>query len=194
MTVKRFHSTGGGEAHPGVAVRAERLARLPPLFLASACIRGALALLIVLVAIYVLGLLGTSDLVAWLVLGLTSAGLAVVLLDDAFDIEGKVADQAARAAAFEPDGFGVRAAAVREYADDFLRIRGRIPFGRTRLRQPGDNRPFQVYFPSRRADCRRWCVRALLASLHNALRFIAIGLAVVMSIQLYFLSASWVSP
>lgn len=35
---------------------------------------------------------------------------------------------------------------------------------------------------------------ALLASLHNASRFIAIGLAVVMSIQLYFLSASWVSP
>ncbi|MGH6690264.1 MAG: ComF family protein, partial [Gammaproteobacteria bacterium] len=121
-------------------------------------------------------------------------GLAVVLLDDAFDIEGKVAEQAARAALFDPDGFGVRAAAVREYADDFLRIKGRIPCGRTRLRQPGDDRPYRVYFPSRRADCRRWCARALLASLHNALRFVAIGLAVVMSIQLYFLSASWVSP
>jgi len=193
MTVKRFHSTGGGEAQHGVEVRADWLARLHPLFLASACIRGALALLVVLVAIYVLRLLGTSDLVAWLVLGLTSAGLAVVLLDDAFDIEGKVAEQAARAAVFEPDGFGVRAAAVREYADDFLRIEGRIPFGRMRLRQPGNNQPFRVYFPTRRADCRRWCARALLASLHNALRFIAIGLAVLMSIQLYFLSASWAS-
>jgi hypothetical protein len=194
MTVKRFYSTGGGAGQHSVEAGAERPSRLHPLFLASACVRGTLALLVVLVAIYVLKLLGASDLIAWLVLGLTSAGLALVLLDDAFDIEGKVAEQAARAAVFEPDGFGVRAAAVREYADDFLRIKGRIPFGRTRLRQPGDNRPFRVYFPSRRADCRRWCVSALLASLHNALRFVAIGLAVVMSIQLYFLSASWVSP
>jgi hypothetical protein len=189
MTVKRFHPTGG-EAHHGVEARVDWLGRLHPLFLASACIRGALALLVVLVAIYVLRLLGTSDLVAWLVLGLTSAGLALVLLDDAFDIEGKVAEQAARKAVFDPDGFGVRAAAVREYADDFVRLKGRIPFGRARLLQPGDNRRFRVYFPTRRTDCRRWCARALLASLHNALRFVAIGLAVVMSIQLYFLLAS----
>jgi hypothetical protein len=192
MTTKRFHSSGD-EAQYGVPASAARAARLHPLFLVSAIIRSALALLIVLVAIYVLQLLGTSDLVAWLMLGLTSGALALVLLDAAFDFEGKVAEQAAGAAVFEPDSFGVRAAAVREYADDILRIQGRIPFGRTTLRLPGNNPPFRVYFPSRRVDCRRWCVRALLASLHNALRFIAIGLTVVVSMQVYFLSTNWVS-
>lgn len=190
MTVKRVHSAGAGEGRHGAEAGAERLARLHPLFLASAAIRGALVLLGALAVIYVLQLLGTSDLVAWLMLGLTSAGLAIVLLDDTLDIEGKVAEQAARAAVFEPDPCGVRAAAVREYTDEFLRVRGHIPFGRKRLRTPGSNEPFRVYFPSRRPDGRRWCGRALLAALHNALRFVAIGLVVVMSIQLYFLLAT----
>ncbi|HXV07697.1 MAG TPA: hypothetical protein VD791_06685 [Burkholderiales bacterium] len=190
MTTKRLHSSPGGEARHGAGASVDRLVRLHPLFVASAVIRGALALLLVLGAMYVLRLLGTSDLIAWLVLGLTSAGLAVVLLDDALDIEGKVADQAARAAVFEPDGFGVRAAAVREYCDDFVRIRGRIPRARTRIKQPGDNQLFRVYFPSRAADCRRWFATALLASLHSALRFAAAGLGLVISIQFYFLSGS----
>jgi hypothetical protein len=188
VTAKRLHSSAGDEAQHGASVGVDWVARLHPLFIASAAIRGALALLLVVGAVYVLRLLGTSDLVAWLVLGLTSAGLAVVLLDDALDVEGKVADQAARAAVFEPDGFGVRAAAVREYCDDFVRIKGRIPRARKRIEQPGDNQPFRVYFPSRAADCRRWFATALLASLHSALRFAAAGLGLVISIQFYFLS------
>jgi hypothetical protein len=190
MTAKRLHSSAGDDAQHGVSVGADWLARLHPLFITSAAIRGTLAVLLVVGAVYVLRLLGTSDLVAWLTLGLTSAGLAVVLLDDALDIEGKVADQVARAAVFEPDGYGARAAAVREYCDAFVRVKGRIPSARTRIRQPDDNQPFRVYFPSRRADCRRWFAKALLTSLHSALRFVAAGLGVVISVQFYFLSAS----
>lgn len=190
MTAKRLHSSVGDQAQHGASVGVDWFARLHPLFVTSAAIRAALAILLVLGAVYVLRLLGTSDLVAWLMLGLTSAGLAVVLLDDALDIEGRVAEQVARAAVFEPDRLGVRAAAVREYCDTFVRIKGRIPRARMRLKQAGDNQPFRVYFPSRSADCRRWFARALFASLHNALRFAAAGLGVVISIQFYCSSAS----
>lgn len=189
MTAKRLPSFFRDEAQHAAQLGAELLSRLHPLFLASAAIRGTVAILLVLAAVYVLNLLGTSDLVAWLVLGLTSGGLAIVMLDDALDLEGKVAEQVAKAAVFKGDRFGVRAAAVWTYADDRLRIQGRIPHARAHIRQPGSEQLFRVYFPTRAADCLRWSARALLASLHNALRFVAVGLTVVVVVQLYFLSA-----
>ena len=163
---------------------------MQPLFLASAAIRSGVALLLVLEAIYVLRLLGTSDLVAWLVLGLTSAGLALVMLDDALDLECRVAEQVARVAVFEPDAYGARAEAVRAYAEDVIRLLGRIPSARATLRQPDTNAPFRVYFPSRRADCQRWLTSALLSCVHSALRLAALSLLVVVTVQVYFLSAA----
>lgn len=188
MTAKRVSSYTDDVAHHGAAREHEPARRLQPLFLASAAIRGGVALLFVFEAIYVLRLLGISDLVAWLVLGLTSAGLAIVLLDDALDLEGKVAEQAARMAVYEPDRHGARSEAVRTYAEDVLRLKGRIPSARTYLRQPDTNAVFRVYFPSRRADCKRWLANALVGCVHSALRLTALSLLVVVSVQLYFLS------
>ena len=162
---------------------------MQPLFLASAAIRSGVALLLVVEAIYVLRLLGTSDLVAWLVLGLTSAGLALVMLDDALDLEGKIAEQAARVAVFEPDACGARTEAVRAYADEVIRLLGRIPSARARIRQPDTNALFRVYFPSRRTDCRQWLTSALLSCVHSALLLAALSLLVVVTVQIYFLSA-----
>jgi len=82
------------------------------LFLGGIAIRGGLALVLVLCSVYILNLLDTSDLVGWLVLGLTTAGVAWVLLDHAYDIEGALARQAALAAVFDPDAYGARAEAA----------------------------------------------------------------------------------
>ena len=82
---------------------------------------------------------------AWLVVGVTSAGLAWVLLDDAFDIEGTLAREAALAAVFDPDPFGARAAAVRSYSDEFTRAHGCAPEGQAVLRQPGTDRSFRAH-------------------------------------------------
>jgi hypothetical protein len=166
-----------------------RVRRLQPLFLASAAIRCGVALLFVLEAIYVMRLLGTSDLIAWLVLGLTSAGLALVMLDDALDLEGKIAEQAARVAVYEPDAYGARMEAVRAYAENVIRLLGRIPSARARLRQPDTNALFRVYFPSRRTDCQRWLTSALFSCVHSALRLSALSLLVVVTVQVYFLYA-----
>jgi len=187
VTAKRYPWFTRDAAQHSADLGAEPSLRLRPLFLASAAIRGAVALLFVLGAVYVLRLLGTSDLVAWLVLGLTSAGLAVVMLDDTLDLEGKVAEQVAQAAVFDADAVGARAEAVRAYADNLVRLHGRIPYARTRIREPDTHRFFRVYFPSRRADCRRWLAVALLACVHSALRLIAVSLSVVVAVQLYFL-------
>jgi hypothetical protein len=166
------------------------VARVHFLFLGGAAIRGGLALVLVLCSMYILNLLDTSDLVGWLVLGLTTAGVAWVLLDHAYDIEGALARQAALAAVFDPDAYGARAEAVRSYSDECVRTYGRVPHGLTHLRQPDDNRAFRVYFPSRRVECRRWCAEALLMSAQRALRVVAVGLIAVIACQLYvFLAA-----
>jgi hypothetical protein len=190
MTAKRVTSYADSAARHDEASAPEQARRLQPLFLASAAIRGAVALLFVSEALYVLGLLGISDLVAWLVLGLTSAGLAIVLLDDALDLEGKVAEQAARVAVYEPDRHGARSEAVRAYAEDTLRLTGRIPAARVSLRQPDTGEVFRAYFPSRRADCKRWLANALVGCVHSALRLTALSLLIVVGVQLYFLSAA----
>jgi hypothetical protein len=190
MTTRRLPAAAHDAPQQSATVSTERHPRLQPLFLASAAIRVALAAVLVLGAVYVLSLLGTSDLVAWLLLALTTAGMALVLLDHAFDLEGKVAEQVAQAAVFEADAFGARAEAVRSYADQFLRIQGRIPAARARIRQPDNNGVFRVHFPSRRTECRRWCTQALLASMRGALRFVVVVLAVVGAAQLYFLLVS----
>ncbi len=158
------------------------------LFAIGVAVRSTLALVVVLGALYVLNLLGTWGASAWLVLGVTSATLAWVLLDDAFDIEGTLAREMALAATFEPDPFGARAAAVRIYSDEFVRTQGRAPHGPASLRQPGTNRSFRAGFPSR-SECRRWYGRVLLISAQRALRVVAAGLLAVIAAQLYIVLA-----
>jgi len=189
VTARRISSYAGNPVPHSAGPASEPVRRLRPLFLASAAIRGGVALLLVLEAIYVLQLLGTSDLVAWLVLGLTSVGLALVMLDDSLDLEGKIAEQAARVAVFQADAYGARTEAVRAYAEEGIRLLGHIPSARPRLRQPDTNESFRVYFPSRRTDCTRWLASALLSCVHSAVRLAALSLLVVITVQFYFLSA-----
>ena len=157
------------------------------LFISSVAIRGMLALVLFLCAVYVLDLLHISDSFGWLVLGLTTAAVAWVLLDEAYDVEGALAREVAAAAAFDPDPYGARAEAVRAYSDDFVRTRGRVPRGRARLRQPDNNHYFRAYFLSRGPEYRRWCARVLLMSAQRALRVIAAGLLAVIAAQAYIL-------
>jgi len=159
------------------------------LFLSSVAIRGLLALAVFLCAVYVLDLLHVSDTLGWLVLGLTTAAVAWVLLDEAYDVEGALAREAAAAAAFDPDPYGARAEAVRAYSDDVVRTRGYVPGGRARLRQPDNNRHFRAYFLARRPEHRRWCAHVLLMSAHRALRVIAVGLLAIIAAQAYILFA-----
>jgi hypothetical protein len=158
------------------------------LFLANVGMRGALSLMLVVCAVYILSLLGTWGALAWLVVGVTSAGLAWVLLDDAFDIEGTVAREAALAAVFDPDPFGARAAAVRSYSDKFTRVHGCAPAGQAVLRQPGTDRPFRAHFASRNSS-RNWYTKVALISLQRALRVVAAGLLAVIASQLYIVLA-----
>ncbi len=150
-------------------------------------LRGTLALVLFLCAVYVLDLLHISDTLGWLVLGITTAAVAWVLLDEAYDVEGALARQAAAAAAFDPDPYGARAEAVRAYSDDFVRTHGHIPRGRARLRQPDSNRHFRAYFLSRRPEFRRWCAHVLLMSAERALRVVAAGLLAIIAAQAYIL-------
>jgi hypothetical protein len=158
------------------------------LFMAGVAIRSTLALILVLCAVYVLNLLDTWGAIAWLVLGVTTAALAWVLLDDAFDLEGALAREVAVAGKFDPDPFGVRAAAVRAYSDEFVRMRGRAPHGPASLRQPGTDRSFRAHFPPP-SECRRWYTKVLLISAQRALRVIAAGLVAVIASQLYVVLA-----
>jgi hypothetical protein len=158
------------------------------LYVAGVAIRSALAVMIVVCALYVLNLLDTWGAIAWLALWLTTATLAWVLLDDVFDLEGAFAREVALAAIFDPDPFGARAAAVREYSDEFVHTRGRAPHGPISLRQPGTDRSFHARFPSR-TECRRWYVKVLLISVQRALRVVAAGLLAVIAAQLYVVAA-----
>jgi hypothetical protein len=164
-------------------------AHLHWLFLVSVAIRGALALVLFLCAVYVLDLLYVSDAVGWGVLGLATAGVAWVFLDEAYDIEGAFARAAAAAAAFDPDPYGARAEAVRAYSDEFVRTHGDVPRGRARLRQPGSDRLFRAYFLSRGARYRRWCIQVLLGSAQRGLRVVAAGLLAIIAAQAYTLLA-----
>lgn len=159
------------------------------LFLVSIALRGALALVLFLCAVYTLDLLHVSDALGWIVLTLATAGVAWVLLDEAYDLEGGFARLAAAAAAFDDDRYGARAEAVRAYSDEFVRMHGHVPVGRARLRQPDSNRSFRAYFLSRRADYRRWCVQVLLMSALRALRVVAAGLLAVVAAEIYILLA-----
>ena len=161
--------------------------RLHPLFLVSAALRAALSGSLMLGAVYVLGLVDGSDFAGWLVVGLTTGGMASVLLDDSLDLEGRVADQVAQAAVFEADPYGARAEAVRAFADEYIRSSGRIPCALVRIRQPDTNRAFRVYFPSRRAQCRRWCLYASLIAAERVLKLVVAGLVAVAGAQIYVL-------
>jgi hypothetical protein len=186
--VENLVPTEVGE-HAGTSAPPVWDAGLHLLFVASVAIRSVLALTLVLCTVYVLDLLGTWGAVAWLVLGLASAVLAWVLLDDVFDIEGTLAREAALAAIFDPDPFGARAAAVRAYSDEFVRVHGRAPHGPARLRQPGTDRSFRVHFGSR-SECRSWYKKVLLMSAQRALRVVAAGLLAVVASQLYVILAA----
>jgi hypothetical protein len=187
--VEQLVPTEVGE-HAGTTASPVWDARPHFLFVAGVAMRSALALTLVLCAVYVLNLLDTWGAVAWLVLGLTTAGLAWVLLDDAFDVEGMLAREAALAAGFDPDPFGARAAAVRAYSDEFVRMHGRAPQGPASLRQPGTDRSFRAQFPSR-SQCQRWYTKVLLISAQRALRVVAAVLVVVIASQLYIVLAGW---
>ena len=158
------------------------------LFLAGVAMRAALAVTLILCALYVLNLLVAWGVAAWLVLGTTTACLAWVLLDDAFDVEGSLGREAALAASFENDQFGARAAAVRAYSDAFVRMYGAAPHGSARLRQPGSNLAFRARFPSERESDSRY-VKVLRISLERALRVVAAGLLAVIAAQLYIVLA-----
>jgi hypothetical protein len=158
------------------------------LFVASVGMRSALSLMLVVCAAYVLTLFGAWGALAWLVVGVASAGLAWVLLDDAFDIEATVAREAALAAVFDPDPFGARAAAVRSYSDEFTRAHGCAPQGQAILRQPGTDRSFRAHFAPRNSS-RNGYTKVLLISLQRALRVVAAGLLAVIASQLYVVLA-----
>jgi hypothetical protein len=188
MTARRIPTNAKSE-HVDVIVRAPAASRrLHPLFVISIGLRIVLSALMMLGAVYVLRLVGMSDFAGWLVLGLTTAGVACVLLDESLDIEGRIAEQAARVAVFEPDRYGARNEAVRTYADCHVRTRGRIPRAHVRLWRPDTHQPFSVYFPCRRAQVRRWCLYASLLAIRRVAQFVAVGLAVVLSAQIYFLA------
>ena len=157
------------------------------LFLAGVVLRGLLALLVVCCALYVFSLLHTWS-AAILAVGLASAGLAWILLDDAFDIEAAVSHEAARAAVFEPDQFGTRAAAVYAYSDEFVRQHGRAPWGAPTLKQPGTNRSFRAQFTATHTY-RSWYMQALLLCLQRGLRVVAAGLLTVIAAQVYVVLA-----
>jgi len=187
MTARRISTTTKSE-HVDVIAHAPAVSRqLHALFLISIGLRIVLSTLVVLGTVYVLRLVGMSDFAGWLMLGLTTAGVACVLLDNSLDIEGRIAEQAARVAVFEPDRYGARGEAVRTYADSYVRTRGRIPRAHVRLRRPDTHEPFPVYFPCRRAQVRRWCLYASLLATRRVAQFVAAGLAVVLSAQIYFL-------
>ena len=141
------------------------------LFLASVAMRGALALMLVRVRGVRPRLCSAPGAPSpgwcW---ASPARGLAWVLLDDAFDIEGTLAREAALAAAFDPDPFGARAAAVRAYSDEFVRTHGRAPDGPASLRQPGTDRSFRAYFAVAQPESRSWYAKVLLMSLQRALR------------------------
>lgn len=175
-----------GEAaqHAGHGAAPAWDARLHLLFVAGVTLRAALAVVLILCALYVLNLLAAWGVAAWLVLSATTACLAWVLLDDAFDVEGTLAREAAFAAAFENDQFGARAAAVRAYSDAFVRMHGTAPNGPARLRQPGSDLAFRARFPSQHEYRGRYA-KVLLISLERALRVVAAGLVAVIAAQLY---------
>jgi hypothetical protein len=158
--------------------------RVHLLFVAGVAMRSMLALGLVLCVVYVLNLLDTWGVLAWLLLGVATAGLAWVLLDDAFDIEGVLAREVALAAIFDPDRFGARAAAVRVYSDEFVRTHGHAPSGSTSLSHPGTDRAFRAHFPSS-GESRSWYTKVLLISVQRALRVVAAGLLAVIAAQLY---------
>ncbi len=187
MTARRMPTPDTHGDHIDAIASVGVAGRLHPLFLVSAALRAALSGLLMLGAVYVLGLVDVSDFAGWLVLGLTTGGMASVLLDDSLDLEGRVADQVAQAAVFEADPYGARAEAVRAFADEYIRSRGRIPYALVRIRQPDTNGPFRVYFPSRRAQCRRWCLYASLIAAQRILKLVAAGLVVVAGAQIYVL-------
>src|SRR5262245_30267071 len=147
--------------------------------------RAALGLALILCALYVLDLLTAWGVAAWLVLSATTACLAWVLLDDAFDVEGTLARESALAATFESDRFGARAEAVRAYTNAFVRLHGVAPHGAARLRQPGSELAFRAHFLSE-GESRGRTARVLLIALQRALRVVAAGLMAVIAAQLYF--------
>jgi hypothetical protein len=188
MTARRIPAGDAKGAHGGAIASVRTTARsLQPLFLVGVSLRIVLSALMLLGAVYVLRLIGMSDFAGWLVLGLTTGGVAGALLDDDLDLEGRIAEQAARAAVFESDRYGARAHAVRAYAERYLRSRGRLPHALVRLRQPDNHQPFRVYFASRHEQCRRWCLCASLLAARRVAQFVAGGLAVVAAAQIYFL-------
>ena len=153
------------------------------LFVAGLALRGLLALLVIGCAVYVFNLVHTWS-AAVLVVGLASASLAWILLDDAFDIEAVLAREAALAATFEPDPFGTRAAAVRAFSDEFVHAHGRAPYGPATLKQPGTDVSFRAQFaPTGRST--NWYAKVLLVSLQLGLRVVAVGLLAVIAAQLY---------
>jgi hypothetical protein len=163
-------------------------ARVQFLFLSGVGLRAALAVTLILCALYVLDLLAAWGVGAWLVLSATTACLAWVLLDDAFDVEGSLARETALAATFEDDRFGARGTAVRAYSDAFVRVHGAAPHGAARLRQPGSDLAFRAHFPSRHESRGRYA-KVLLISLERALRVVAAGLVAVIAAQLYVVLA-----
>jgi len=188
MTARQIATASASERIDAPA--AGRLATLLyPLFVVTAVLRAGLIALLVLEATYLLDLLGTSGLGWWLVLGVTAGVVASVLLDDCLDLEGRIAAQVAQAAVFDPDPFGARAEAVRSYVDVHLRSQGCVARSRMRIRDPDTNQSFRVYFPMRRANCRRWCSTALLTAGYRTLQFITAGLVFVVAVQAYVLGA-----
>jgi hypothetical protein len=186
--VEHLVPTEVGE-HAGTTATPVWDARVHFLFVAGIAMRSVLALGLVLCVVYVLDLLGTWGAVAWLLLSFATAGLAWVLLDDVFDVEGALAREVALVAIFDPDRFGVRAAAVRAYSDEFVRTHGHAPSGSVSLRQPGTERSFRAYFPSSGA-CRSWYTEVLLVSAQRGLRVVAAGLVAVIASQLYVVLAA----
>jgi hypothetical protein len=180
--VERLLSAEGGE-HAGTSGDPARDVGPHFLFVVGVATRSVLALMLVSSAVYILNLLDTWGVVAWLVLGVTSAGLVWVLLDDAFDIEGTLAREVALAASFDPDPFGVRAAAVRAYTDEFVHAHGRAPRGSANLKQPGTERSFRTDFSSTNASPSRYA-NVLLISLQRGLQVVAANLLVVTAARL----------